>query len=110
MNGMLITLSDPRSVVPESIMPKYEFLLHRKLKPEDSTAVLVANRRVGVPYTDEMIEQSAADFSVQVDPDGDWEEMVARYPKAQVRNFDGQKRSDRNGCFGSLLANAWNAC
>jgi cytochrome c oxidase cbb3-type subunit 2 len=84
-------LSNPQSVVPESIMPKYSFLLDSKLKPEDSKALLIANRRVGVPYTDEMIEQSASDFAVQVDPDGDWEEMVARYPKAQVRNFDGQK-------------------
>lgn len=84
-------LTNPRSVVPVSIMPKYGFLMDNKLDPEDSKAVLVANRRVGVPYTDEMIEKSASDFKVQVDPDGDWEEMVARYPKAQVRNFDGQK-------------------
>jgi cytochrome c oxidase cbb3-type subunit II len=84
-------LADPRSVVPESIMPKYDFLLDAKLKPEDSKAVLVANRRVGVPYTDEMIEQAAADLEAQADPDSDWEEMAARYPKAQVRNFDGQE-------------------
>lgn len=83
-------LTDPRSVVPVSIMPKYRFLLENKLDSEDIKAVLVANRRVGVPYTDEMIEKASSDFEVQVDPDGDWEEMVARYPKAQVRNFDGQ--------------------
>ncbi len=83
-------LADPRSVVPESIMPTYGFLLNNKLKPEESKALLIANSRVGVPYTEEMIENAEADFKVQVDPDGDWEEMVARYPKAQVRNFDGQ--------------------
>ena len=83
-------LTDPRSVVPESIMPKYRFLLDARLEPEDSKAVLIANRRVGVPYTDEMIAKAAYDFAVQADPDADWEEMVARYPKAQVRNFDGQ--------------------
>ncbi|KAB7614284.1 cytochrome-c oxidase, cbb3-type subunit II [Amylibacter sp. SFDW26] len=83
-------LADPRSVVPESIMPKYGFLLNNKLDADDSAAVLTANARVGVPYTSEMIEQAASDFKVQVDPDGDWEEMVERYPKAQVRNFDGQ--------------------
>lgn len=83
-------LTDPRSVVPESIMPKYGFLLNKKLEPEDSTAVIIANSRVGVPYSEEMIEKAAFDFAVQVDPDADWEEMVARYPKAQVRNFDGQ--------------------
>lgn len=84
-------LKDPRSVVPESIMPKYGFLSENKLNPADSQAVLVANARVGVPYTDEMIENAASDFEVQLDPDSDWEEMAARYPKAQVRNFDGQK-------------------
>ncbi len=83
-------LTDPRSVVPESIMPKYGFLLDQKLDGEDSAAVLTANMRVGVPYTSEMIEQAQFDFKVQVNPDGDWEEMVERYPKAQVRNFDGQ--------------------
>lgn len=83
-------LADPRSVVPESIMPKYEFLLDNKLDPDGSAAVLTANLRVGVPYTPEMIKQAKSDFKVQVDPDGDWEEMVERYPKAQVRNFDGQ--------------------
>ncbi|MBL4751480.1 MAG: cytochrome-c oxidase, cbb3-type subunit II [Amylibacter sp.] len=83
-------LTDPRSVVPESIMPKYRFLKEAVLKPEDIQAVVIANSRVGVPYTDEMIEKAADDFKAQVDPDGDWEDMVARYPKAQVRNFDGQ--------------------
>jgi cytochrome c oxidase cbb3-type subunit 2 len=83
-------LTNPRSVVPVSIMPKYRFLLENKLDSADIEAVLVANRRVGVPYTDEMIENAASDFEVQVDPDGDWEDMTARYPKAQVRNFDGQ--------------------
>ena len=83
-------LTDPRSVVPESIMPKYRFLKEAVLKPEDIQAVVIANSRVGVPYTDEMIEKAADDFKAQVDPDSDWEDMVARYPKAQVRNFDGQ--------------------
>ncbi|MBE9477072.1 MAG: cytochrome-c oxidase, cbb3-type subunit II [Proteobacteria bacterium] len=84
-------LIDPRSVVPESIMPTYGFLMKTALKPERIEAVLVANRRVGVPYSDEMIALAESDMEVQADPDGDWEDMVARYPKAQVRNFDGQE-------------------
>jgi cytochrome c oxidase cbb3-type subunit 2 len=83
-------LVDPRSVVPRSIMPKYGFLMDNRLDGDDSEALLVANRRVGVPYSDEMIENAAADFTAQADPDSDYEEMQARYPKAQVRNFDGQ--------------------
>ena len=85
-------LTDPRSVVPESIMPTYGFLMKAKLKPERIQAVLVANSRVGVPYTEEMIALAGNDMEVQADPDSDWEEMAARYPKAQVRNFDGQKK------------------
>jgi cytochrome c oxidase cbb3-type subunit 2 len=80
-------LVDPRSVVPRSIMPKYGFLMDNRLDGDDSEALLVANRRVGVPYSDEMIENAAADFTAQADPDSDYEEMQARYPKAQVRNF-----------------------
>jgi cytochrome c oxidase cbb3-type subunit 2 len=83
-------LVDPRSVVPRSSMPKYGFLMDNRLDGDDSEALLVANRRVGVPYSDEMIENAAADFTAQADPDSDYEEMQARYPKAQVRNFDGQ--------------------
>ncbi len=83
-------LTDPRAVVPESIMPTYGFLKHTKVNPEDIQAVMIANRRVGVPYTDDMIKNAASDLEVQVDPDGDWEDMAARYPKSQVRNFDGQ--------------------
>ncbi len=83
-------LVDPRSVVPRSIMPKYGFLLDRRIDGDDAEALLVANSRVGVPYTEEMIENASDDFKVQADPDGDWDDMLARYPKAQVRNFDGQ--------------------
>jgi cytochrome c oxidase cbb3-type subunit 2 len=45
---------------------------------------------VGVPYTDEMISEAAADFVAQADPFSDWDGLVERYPGAQVRNFDGQ--------------------
>ena len=44
-----------------------------------------------MPYTDEMIEAARADFRAQANPDiGDVEALLARYPKAQARNFDGQ--------------------
>ena len=84
-------LNDPQSVVPESIMPKYAFLNDVVVQPTHIQALLKTHRFVGVPYTDEMIEKAEFDFRVQVDPDGDWEEMVERYPGAVVSNFDGQK-------------------
>src|SRR3546814_9381784 len=44
-------LIDPRSVVPESIMPPYAFLAERELKAGDMARDLTALYRVGVPYT-----------------------------------------------------------
>ena len=51
---------------------------------------MAANRLVGVPYSDEAMENAQADFVAQADPNADTEGLLARYPKAQVRNFDGQ--------------------
>ena len=84
-------LVDPQSVVPESVMPKYGFLLNRELTGEYIGDLMATHRFVGVPYTDEMIESAQADFHVQVDPLGDWDGLVERYPGAQVRNFDGEE-------------------
>ncbi|WP_424965456.1 MULTISPECIES: cytochrome-c oxidase, cbb3-type subunit II [unclassified Dinoroseobacter] len=83
-------LMDPQSVVPESVMPKYAFLMDRELDGKYIGDLLKAHKMVGVPYTDEMLASARADFTVQADPDGDWDDLVARYPKAQTRNFDGQ--------------------
>lgn len=82
-------LADPRSVVPESIMPSYAFLKTTPLKITDVSMELKANRAVGVPYSDEMIEKSAADLAAQADPNADLSELLARYPKAKVGDFDG---------------------
>ncbi|WP_226782106.1 cytochrome-c oxidase, cbb3-type subunit II [Oceaniglobus trochenteri] len=83
-------LKDPQSVVPESIMPKYAFLADTPIEGTYAADLLSTNRFVGVPYTDEMIELAAADFSVQADPEGDYDGLLERYPGAVVSNFDGQ--------------------
>ena len=83
-------LIDPQSVVPESVMPKYGFLLDRLITPEHIEDLMRTNAVVGVPYTEEMLENAQADFMVQVDPFGDIDGLLERYPKAQVRNFDGE--------------------
>ncbi len=83
-------LVDPQSVVPESVMPKYGFLLDRVIDGEYIEDLMRTHAMVGVPYTEDMLASAQADFAVQADPDGDWDDLVARYPKAQVRNFDGQ--------------------
>jgi cytochrome c oxidase cbb3-type subunit 2 len=83
-------LIDPQSVVPESVMPKYGFLMNREIDAEYIEDRLKTDAMVGVPYTSEMIEAAQADFAAQVDPFGDTDGLLERYPKAQVRNFDGQ--------------------
>ena len=54
-------LTDPRSVVPGSIMPTYAFLAKTDLKVDDIAAHLKANSDVGVPYSDDMIANAVAD-------------------------------------------------
>jgi cytochrome c oxidase cbb3-type subunit 2 len=84
-------LKNPRSVVPESIMPGYPFLAVRKLDDGDIAERMRTLRAAGVPYTDEMIANASADFSAQTDPDGAGAvALLQRYPKAQIRKFDGQ--------------------
>ena len=80
---------DPRSVVPESIMPGYAFMQDRLLDTSDIAERLATNRAVGVPYSDEMIENALADLEAQADPEADSDDLLARYPKAAVGDFDG---------------------
>ncbi len=82
-------LTDPRSVVPESIMPPYAFLKEHDLDAGDMTAELTALYRVGVPYSKKDLEQANADLRSQADPEADNADLLKRYPKAQVRDFDG---------------------
>jgi cytochrome c oxidase cbb3-type subunit 2 len=84
-------LENPQALVPESVMPRYPWLAETKLDFSHITEHLEANRAVGVPYTDEMVADAQADILAQVNPDNPGvEALLARYPKAQVRNFDGQ--------------------
>ncbi|MFI5022551.1 MAG: cytochrome-c oxidase, cbb3-type subunit II [Alphaproteobacteria bacterium] len=85
-------LKDPRSVVPETIMPPYAFLAESELDYADIAERMRTLRAVGVPYTDEMIKNAAADLEVQVDPNGDTKGLLARYPKAVVASFTGDPK------------------
>ena len=81
-------LKDPRDVVPESIMPPYAFLADRDLNL-DMRRDLRALSRVGVPYDKAAIDGANDDLMAQASPDGDATALRKRYPKAQVRDFDG---------------------
>jgi cytochrome c oxidase cbb3-type subunit 2 len=83
-------LIDPRSVVPESVMPTYGFMATTAIDGKYIGDVLATNKMVGVPYSDDMVEAAQADFAAQADPDADTDGLLERYPGANVRNFDGK--------------------
>lgn len=83
-------LTNPQAVVPESVMPKYGFLANRQIDGRYIAEEMQVHRTVGVPYTDEALENATADFKAQANPDADTEGLLARYGKAAVRNFDRQ--------------------
>jgi cytochrome c oxidase cbb3-type subunit II len=82
-------LHNPRDVVPQSNMPSYAFLERTKLETDDLGLHLAALRRIGVPYTDEMIVNATADAAGQASPETPLAEgVVKRYGAAtQVRAF-----------------------
>jgi cytochrome c oxidase cbb3-type subunit 2 len=82
---------NPREIVPPSVMPSYRRLLNNRLRVDDLGGHLRAMRAVGVPYSDEMIANAAADAVGQAMPGGEAADGVAkRYGEAtNVRVFDG---------------------
>ena len=80
---------NPQSVVPESIMPSYAFLASADLAKSNIAAHLKANKMVGVPYTEAMIENALADLEAQANPDADTSGLEERYAKISIRDFDG---------------------
>ena len=83
-------LQDPRSVVVGSIMPAYPWLFTNDLDYAHIAEDMQVQKMLGVPYTDEMIANAAADVRAQATADSpDAAALTKRYPKAQARNFAG---------------------
>ncbi len=83
-------MRDPRSVVPESIMPPYAYLERKPLFYGTIEDDLRVNRLLGAPYTDDMIANAVADLEGQADPLTDrFDAILDAYPGAQIRDFDG---------------------
>jgi cytochrome c oxidase cbb3-type subunit 2 len=83
-------MTDPRSVVPESIMPAYPFLARREVDAHNIAEHMRTLRMVGVPYTDGQIARAQRDLAAQATgQDGDTEALLADYPKASIGDFDG---------------------
>ena len=89
--GQAAHLRSPRALVPDSVMPPYAFL-DRPLETDRVVATLRAQRRIGVPYTDEMIANAMADLRAQANPDADGAGLAQRYPRARQGLFDGDAR------------------
>jgi len=87
----VVHLIDPRQVTPESNMPAYPWLADTALDVYALPGLLRTQRAVGVPYTDEMIENAAMDAIGQANPDSRQAGAVAeRYGEAtQISAFDG---------------------
>ncbi len=86
-------LLEPRDLVPESIMPSYSFLLKRGAKIHDLGDHLRTLRIVGVPYTDDMIENAQKDAIAQATGEDrtDISGLQARYGETvNARDFDNQ--------------------
>jgi cytochrome c oxidase cbb3-type subunit 2 len=83
-------LTDPRSVVPESVMPPYRFLAEKSLDYHDIQQKMAALRTVGVPYTDDDIKNAAQDLRDQDNPTASPTGLHARYGKnVNMRDFAG---------------------
>jgi cytochrome c oxidase cbb3-type subunit II len=89
-------MTDPESVVPESIMPGYPFLAATRLDTSMIEAKLKTLKFLGEPYSEDMIKNALADIGRQVNPDAKGgKEFLQRYPKAQVRAFTGNPDDPR---------------
>lgn len=83
-------LEDPRSVVPESVMPPYAFLARANFDARNMDAHLRANRALRVPYTDEQVANAAIDARSQAEPlSSTAYDFEQRYPGVAIRDFDG---------------------
>lgn len=85
-------ITNPRDVVPESIMPSYSFMMNQGADLHDIGKLMNAYRITGVPYTDAMIENAYNDAVAQAHAESDATGLNERYgKKVNLRDFDGQK-------------------
>ena len=87
-------LMNPRNVVPESVMPGYAFLMNKEVRIDGfgkhlATLNMTANNGKGDMYSDDQVASAEADLRAQA-TGADADAMLARYPKSQARDYDGQ--------------------
>jgi cytochrome c oxidase cbb3-type subunit II len=83
-------LNAPKSVVPGTVMPAYPWLARTELNFTHIANDLKVQAWLGVPYSQEMIDNARADLRIQATTDhADIDALQKRYPNAQGRDFDG---------------------
>jgi cytochrome c oxidase cbb3-type subunit 2 len=83
-------LHNPRSVVPGSVMPDYSFLAETDLDFKNIAQDLKVQALLGVPYSQDMIENAEKDVALQATTDAaEAGDLAKRYSKVQARDFDG---------------------
>jgi cytochrome c oxidase cbb3-type subunit 2 len=83
-------LINPRDVVPESIMPGYKFLVERDAQISNIADDMIVLRKLGVPYSDEMIQNATSDAVLQASSDRESALLQKRYGgKVNMHDFDG---------------------
>jgi cytochrome c oxidase cbb3-type subunit 2 len=83
-------LKAPKSVVPGTVMPAYPWLSRTELDFKHIGDDLKVQAVLGVPYSQEMVANAAADLRAQAAVDHpDAEILQKRYPNAQARDYDG---------------------
>ncbi len=91
-------LINPRSLVPESIMPPYAFMEDRKIDLSTIANEMRTLRQAGVPYTDDMILRAQDDAKAQAGGDydvdsfrADYDTLSGRTGTVNVRDFDAMR-------------------
>jgi cytochrome c oxidase cbb3-type subunit 2 len=83
-------LTNPRDVVPQSIMPAYPHLAQQGVRLYDITKDVKVLQELGVPYTDDMVKNAYNDGMAQASASDSADKMKSRYgAKVLARDFDG---------------------
>ena len=83
---------DPRAVVPDSNMPAYPWLEHRFVDGQAMERRMRALRRLGHPYTDEQLDNAAAELAGVTELDA----LIA-YLQGLGTEWTGQRAAPRAG-------------
>jgi cytochrome c oxidase cbb3-type subunit 2 len=100
-------LINPRSLVPESIMPGYPYLAKNELDYSAIKRKMEMMRMLGVPYQEEHIENYEQDIKIQLSLESDPQKVESfnkRYPKTLIGDFgkDNEKISEMDAIVAYL--------